>query len=331
MATVSPFKPPRGLANPHLQTIIAGALRPLPPLRHRIERLELEDGDFLDLVWCDANSRPGTPIVILLHGLGGGIESRYARGMMNALRACGWRAVLMLFRGQGSEPNRLPRSYHSGETGDICHVIETLRRREPGTPLAAVGYSLGGNVLVKYLGEQGSATPLCAAAAVSVPFDLAACATAIRTGFSRNYQRKLLKAMSFAVERKFRSLQMPLPQPDLKQLKDFFAFDDAVTAPLHGFRDVHHYYAESSSGQYLHRIRIPTLIIHALDDPFMSPDIVPRPEQLAPSITLEVSDHGGHVGFIGRRESGRPYFWLESRIPEYLRGHFPSSESLSCS
>lgn len=289
-----------------------------------MERLELPDGDFLDLAWSETHCTSDAPLVVLLHGLGGGLNSRYVRGLMKSLNAVGLRAVLMVFRGQGAEPNRLPRSYHSGETGDIRQVIQTLQQREPQTALAAVGYSLGGNVLLKYLGEEGTTTPLQCAAAVSVPFDLAACAAAIRKGFSRTYQRKLLIAMRFAVARKFAQMPAPIALPNLKQLKDFFEFDDAITAPLHGFRDVHHYYAESSSGQYLKQIQIPTLILHARDDPFMTPSVVPKPAQLSAKITLEASDHGGHVGFIGRRDNGRPYFWLESRIPLYLTQHLRS-------
>lgn len=327
MIVTSEFQPPAWLRNAHLQTLAAGMIRPMPRVRLRMERLELPDGDFLDLAWCDHGCESGSPTVVMLHGLGGGLDSKYARALMNAVHAQGYRAVLMVFRGQGHEPNRLARSYHSGETGDLGHVIETLRRREPHTPLAAVGYSLGGNVLLKYLGEHGVATPLVAAAAVSVPFDLALCARAIRRGFSRTYQARLLKAMRFAVQRKSRHIQFPVPLPDLRELRDFFEFDDAVTARVHGFRDVHHYYAEASSGQYLHRIRIPTLIVHAADDPFMYPSVVPKAEQLAASIRFELSAHGGHVGFIARGAGGRPYFWLEKRIPQFLAEYLPAAQS----
>ncbi|MGH8459084.1 MAG: YheT family hydrolase, partial [Nevskiales bacterium] len=187
MIVESEFRPAPWLKNPHLQTIFAASLRPRPRLRLRRERIELPDGDFLDLDWADAGTRPGAPVVILLHGLTGSIQSKYARGLMRRLNALGWRPVLMHFRGASGEPNRLPRGYHSGETTDINFVAQLLQGREPRTSLAVVGFSLGGNVLLKWLGEQGHAAPVATAVAVSVPFDLRLCAAAMRQGFSRVY------------------------------------------------------------------------------------------------------------------------------------------------
>ncbi len=329
MIVESRFPPLPWLKNRHLQTIAAASFRPSPSLRYRVERLELPDGDFVDLAWTDHEREAGTPIVVILHGLTGSIESKYARGLMNAVHALGWRAVMMMFRGQSGELNRLPRGYHSGDTGDFDYLVRELKRREPHTLLAAVGYSLGGNVLLKWLGEQGANASLQTAVAVSVPFDLALCARAIRRGFSRAYQARLLRMMRRAVRVKFRWMTMPIPLPNLRKLNDFTAFDDAITAPLHGFRNVQHYYDECSSKRYLKRIRIPTLIIHAEDDPFMTPAVVPKPNALSNKVTLELSAHGGHVGFIAARPSGRPYFWLEERIPAHLREYLPVADSLS--
>ena len=329
MIVQSQFRPPPWLKNCHLQTIVAASFRPRPALKYRVERLELPDGDFVDLAWTDHGREPGSPIVIILHGLTGSIESKYARAIMNVVHRLGWRAVMMQFRGQSGEPNRLARSYHSGDTGDLDYLARDLKRREPQTPLAAVGYSLGGNVLLKWLGEQGAGAPVETAVAVSVPFDLDLCARSIRKGFSRTYQTRLLRMMRRAVRVKFRWMTAPIPLPNLSKLNDFYAFDNAITAPLHGFRDVHHYYAECSSMKFLKAIRVPTLVIHALDDPFMAPAVVPKPEALSEQVRLELSDHGGHVAFIGARPDGRPYYWLEERIPAHLREHLPVASTVS--
>jgi len=318
MIIESAFQPAPWLKNPHLQTIFAASFRPRPRLQVRRERIELPDGDFLDLDWVDGDTQPGAPIVILLHGLTGSIKSKYARGLMRAFDARGWRAVLMHFRGASGEPNRLPRGYHSGETSDVDYVARLLKQREPQVPLAAVGFSLGGNVLLKWLGEQGAAAPVRTAVAVSVPFDLRLCAQAIRVGFSRVYQNRLLRLMRAAIRQKFSRIEPPFTLPELHRLRDFIEYDDAVTAPLHGFTGVDDYYDHSSSRHYLKNIRIPTLVLHARDDPFMSPDVVPNPDDLSDQVRLELSAHGGHVGFVSANGRGRPYFWLEDRIPTHL-------------
>lgn len=315
MIAESDFRPPAWLRDPHLQTITASQLRPSPPLRVRRERIELPDGDFLDLDWA---GNGGGPVLLVLHGLAGSIRSKYARGLMKRMLETGWRAVLMHFRGASGEPNRLPRSYHSGETGDIDFIVRLLREREPHTPMAVAGYSLGGNVLLKWLGERGGNAPICAAAAVSVPFDLNAATVRMQHGLSRLYQRHLLRGLRAAAR-----LKLPLAAiettADLRRLRTFPAFDDHLTAPLHGFRDADDYYRRASSRPYLPRIRVPTLIVHALDDPFMSAAAVPGPNEVPDPIRLELSRHGGHVAFIAADRGGRPYFWLERRIPSFLR------------
>ncbi len=324
MIVESEFRPAAWLKNPHLQTIFAASLRPRPRLQVRRERIELPDGDFLDLDWVDAGTRPDAPIVILLHGLTGSIQSKYARGLMRRLNAIGWRPVLMHFRGASGEPNRLPRGYHSGETTDIDFVERLLQARQPDTPLAAVGFSLGGNVLLKWLGEQGSAAPVVTAVAVSVPFDLRLCAESIRQGFSRLYQDRLLRGMRAGIHIKFQRIDSPIPLPDLRRLRDFIQYDDAITAPLHGFADVDDYYNRCSSRKFLKDIRVPTLVLHASDDPFMSPQVIPRDDELSDAVTLELSQQGGHVGFVSAGPHGRPVFWLEQRIPAHLQRYLPA-------
>ena len=329
MLTTSTFKPAFWLANAHAQTLFASQARPMPALAARGERLELADGDFLDLSWVEAaESAVDAPVVIVLHGLNGSPESKYARGLLNEVVRHGARGVLLHFRG-AAVPNRLARAYHSGETGDLAYVIARVRERYPRAPLAAVGYSLGGNVLWKYLGEQGAACPLACATAVSVPYDLAACAQAIRRGLSRFYQAHLLAGMRDMVRAKQRAgvYHADIAFPDLDTLTDFYAFDDAVTAPLNGFVDAADYYARASSQAYLSQITTPTLALHAADDPFMTPDVVPAASALSSAIRFELSAHGGHVGFVAGDRLGRPVYWLEQRIPAFLQTHLPGFEA----
>lgn len=318
---IASYRPAWWLPSGHAQTLWAALARRRRPPPHRQEQLELPDGDFVDLCWMPGDSGP---IVIVLHGLEGGIASPYASGILTAIAACGWRAVLMHFRGCSGRQNRHDRSYHSGDTGDVAFLVAELRRRHPGTPLAAVGYSLGGNALLKYLGETGSGSGLAGAAAVSVPYLLADGAGRLDRGFSRLYQWNLLRSLQRKVAAKFRGREravLNLDAGDIRGLDTFWKFDDAVTARLHGFRDVHDYYARSSSRQYLGRIRTPTLLIHALDDPFMTPAVLPSPGELAGMVQLEVHGRGGHVGFVGGNGPWAPRYWLEERIPDFLRTH----------
>ncbi len=313
------FKPAWWCPGPHSQTLWARLARYAPDVALWRERLELPDGDFIDLDWVEGG---GGPIVIVLHGLEGSSDSPYARGILRAVERRGWRGVVMHFRGCSGEPNRLARSYHSGDTGDLAYLVDTLRRREPGTPLATVGVSLGGNVLLKWLGKNGKQVPLRAAVAVSVPFVLGDAAERLQHGFSRVYQWQLLRSLRNNVTEKSRRMKLPLRVQDLNALKSFRDFDEHVTAPLHGFDSADHYYTVSSSRQYLKGIAVPTLVLHARDDPFMSEAAIPRGDELSETVTLELSPRGGHVGFVAGRWPWRPRYWLEERIPEYLEKYF---------
>ena len=311
------FRPAWWLPGPHLQTLWPALVRRPRPVRVTRERFELPDGDFVDL---DRTGGGSGPIVVILHGLQGSGRSSYARGLLGAFRRRGWRGVVMHFRGCSGEPNRLPRTYHSGETADFGHVVRGLRERHPSTPVAAVGFSLGGNVLLKWLAERGGAAEIAAAAAVSVPFRLARAADRLDRGFSRAYRRYFITDLRRAVRKKFRRRPCPIDLAAMRRETSFRGFDDRVTAPLHGFRDAEHYYAAASCRQYLRRVARPTLIVHALDDPFMTPDVVPEPVELAPSIRLELSEAGGHVGFVGGSAPWAARYWLEERIPRFLAG-----------
>jgi predicted alpha/beta-fold hydrolase len=318
MMAASAFRPAWWLPGPHLQTIYPSLLRRRRHPELTRERIDLPDGDFVDLDWTRGGGRA---LVLVLHGLEGSLESHYTGGILTALRAAGYRAVLMYFRGCSGEPNRLPRSYHSGDTADLRHVLARLAARGNREPLAVVGYSLGGNVLLKALGERAGMESVRTAVAVSVPFNLDRAAQRLEQGFSRVYQRYLLNKLRRSYRAKLSVHPMPVPDERLDALDTFRQFDDAVTAPLHGFRGVDDYYARASSRQYLRAIETPTLIVHAVDDPFVPADAIPTENELGPGVTLELSLHGGHVGFVAGALPFRARYWLETRICAHLRDH----------
>ncbi|MBA3660982.1 MAG: hydrolase [Gammaproteobacteria bacterium] len=314
------FKPAWWLPNSHLQTIWPVFCRRIIPLPLKRERLELPDGDFVDLDWL-VNKAPCEKLVIILHGLEGSVDSHYARGMLRSLALRGWHAVFMHFRGCSGEPNRFPKDYHSGHTSDVSYVVDLIKSRYPNAKLGAVGYSLGGNVLLKWLGETKEKSPLQVATAISVPFELHKAAARLQKGFSRFYQWYFIKCLRFRLEEKFKNLAAPLDLSVFNQVKTMAEFDDKVTAPLHGFTGVDDYYNASSSRQFLNHITVPTLIIHAKDDPFMSEDVIPQQDDLPANIFLEITERGGHVGFVGGRYPWRPDYWLESRVPHFLNDY----------
>jgi len=304
------FKPRCCLSNPHIQTLWPSLFRRPPHIAIQRERIEIPDGDFLDLDWGENTQGP---IAIIFHGLEGSSNSSYVRGLMAALNQAGWRTVAMNFRGCSGEPNRLPRAYHSGETGDIGFIINLLQQRHPNTTITAIGFSLGGNALLKYLGETGQDCKLSAAVAVSVPFDLNNAALTLRESGLGIYQNHLLKNLKASVLRKQRLLGSVIDIDAAINAKNFHEFDHLVTAQLHGFAGVDDYYAQSSSNQYIPAIRSQTLILHAQDDPFLNKSAIPELNNIPASVKLTISKHGGHVGFMG--EQG---YWLEQRIPAFL-------------
>ncbi|MCI0734518.1 MAG: hydrolase [Methylococcaceae bacterium] len=311
------------ICNPHLQTIVPAFRRIHAPVRQRAT-VHTPDGDFLDLDWGTGRYKE---IVILLHGLTGSSRSSYILGLQNALMQAGFRTVALNFRGCSGRPNNRANAYHSGETGDLDHVYRCIRASEPDTPIAAVGFSLGGNVLLKWLGEKAEALDLFAAAAVSVPFELHKCADRMDKGFSRLYRNSLLNELNRYMSAKYCHLETIglhdearkiAAMGDLSVLRSFWDYDDRVIAPLYGFRDVHDYYAQCSSRRFLKAIRVPTLVLQSLDDPFLTPDVVPDRGELADPIELEISPRGGHVGFVSGSIPGKPRYWLEHKIPGFL-------------
>jgi len=316
------FKSAWWLPNAHMQTIWpALCRRPVKGLNLQRERIELPDGDFVDLDWTQANETNHAATVLILHGLEGNIESHYAKGMLRAITQQGWRGVFMHFRGCSGEHNRLPRSYHSGDTADVATVINMLHQRDTKIRLAAIGFSLGGNVLLKWLGETGQNNPLTAAAAISVPFELQKTIRRVQQGFSRLYQWHLLKSLRTRLGEKFSVQIAPIDLPPFENLQTIEEFDNQFTAPLHGFANADEYYRESSSRQYLRNITVPTLLINAKDDPFMTEDILPRSEELSEQVQLEVTSAGGHVGFVSGKFPWQPHYWLEERVPDFLHSY----------
>lgn len=318
MITASPFRPAWWLRSRHLQTLwhTLWPVRAATAVVAQEEQLELPDGDVVDLSW--GVERPG-PLVLLLHGLAGSVQSHYAVAMMRTLTEAGYYTLFMHFRGCGETPNRLRRSYHAGDGGDIAFVVKQLNARFPGRALAAVSVSLGANALLKWLGERGDQTPLSAVIAISPPFELAAAARTLERGVSRLYQWFLIARLRHMLRQKAELLaDRQLERLARERYRNFFEFDDRVTAPLHGFRDVDHYYQESSCRGYLRAIQVPTVIIHAGDDPFLAPSAIPSAAELAPAVTLELSRSGGHVGFIAGAWPGIDNGYLEQRVLHHL-------------
>jgi hypothetical protein len=294
-----------------LQTLFPHIFRNRRPPPLRRERIELDDGDFLDMDWSKDRD---SPLVLLLHGLEGSVRSHYVAGLIHALSGCGFQVALLNFRGCSGEPNRLTRSYHSGETGDLDTILKLLANRHPQRPVYVIGISLGGNVLLKWLGENPAQTQVLKAVAISVPFLLNTAALRLQLGFSRFYQAYLLHKLRTSTRNKAKRLTLPINTDSLSGLKTFRQYDDHVTAPLHGFRDVDDYYERCSSRSFIKHIQTPTLILHALDDPFMTPEAVPDTTELGPGVRLEISRRGGHVGFVGGAVPWKPRYWIDKRV-----------------
>ena len=279
------------------------------------QEFTLSDGDFVEVVWNKEKPKDNQPIVVLFHGLAGSVNSPYIVGLMNALHEKGYACVLMHFRGCGKKENLKPRAYHSGDTADAKAWIEHLHKTYPNNPLNAVGFSIGGNMLLKLLGECQEQTPLRSAVSVSAPMRLDICADTIEKGFAKVYQEYLLKPLKKSLLAKYKKFNMQellgIDEQRVKEIKTVREFDECYTAPMHGFTSSEEYYARCSAKQFLKDIRTPTLIIHALDDPFMTPEILPQSDEVSEFVTLDVSPCGGHVGFVGGGLFGVEYWWEE--------------------
>lgn len=310
------FRPFPGLANPHLQTLAARALRSRLEPRQRRMRIETDDGDFLDLdLWPVENPRA---VCLLLHGLEGSARSGYMTATSRALARHGVLGVGLNFRSCGGEPNRTAGSYHSGRTDDIARSLAWIEGRFPGLPQAAVGFSLGGNALLVHLGRTGETAGLACAAAVSVPFDLAACSDALDRGLGRLYARRFLRSLRAKARAKADRF------PDVVPARATVAstmreFDEWLTAPVHGFRGADDYYTRSSSAGYVGDVRVPTLLIQSADDPLVPGPSIPLARIAAnPRLRMVLTERGGHVGFLGRGPRDAPDGWLETRLAGFV-------------
>jgi len=314
-----PFQPAWWCRNAHAQTIWAALLRKAPPLLLVRARWELPDGDFLDVDELAAGE--SAPRLIVLHGLESSSRAPAVVGLVGEARRRGWGGVAVNFRGCSGEPNRLRRSYHGGDTADLAWVVARVQARHPASPLVLAGISLGGNVLLKYLGEQGEALPaqVRAAAAISAPFDLAASVRALDRRFSRVYRRRLVASLKRKTLDKLSRYPDLVEPRALRAVRTLAAFDDLVTAPVHGFPDAAAYWAASSSVSVLARIRRPTLLINAEDDPFLPAESLPRSAVRAnPFLLAAFTAAGGHLGFVSGRWPGSPIAWAEGRAIEFL-------------
>ena len=316
------FRPTWWLTNRHAQTIWRRVAGRTPSLTYRRERLDTPDGDFVDLDWLDRPpASPSAPLLIVLHGLEGSSRAKYVLGLLSAAAARRWRGVAVNFRSCSGELNRLPRFYHSGETQDLEWIVSGLIARSPHRPLALVGFSLGGNVLLKWLGERGEKAPaqLQAAVAVSVPYDLGVAAHQVDRGFGRVYGQVFLRTLKVkALEKAARFPGLVDPQL-VRGLASFAEFDEHVTAPIHGFAGAQDYWTQSSCLPWIEKIRKPTLLISSADDPFLPSRYLPR-ESVARSAWLEAdfTEGGGHVGFVKGPWPWSASYWVDQRVVEYL-------------
>jgi uncharacterized protein len=314
------FQPSWWLPGAHAQTIWPTLLRRVR-LEVRPERLDLPDGDSVRLDWVGTNG----PIVVVLPGLQGDLQSSNVRGLLRACRARGWRGVLLNYRGRG-EVNRFPRSYHCGMTCDLHYLVQVLHRREPGTPIGVIALSVGANICLKWLGEcgqRGEVLPVAAAACASAPFQLGAVARKIEHGLSRLYQWNLLRSLRHDVRQKMKVLDLGvgLTLKELSGLNTFRKFDDRLSAPLSGFNGAEDYYEKTRTDVLLRHITVPTLIVNARNDPLVPVPLIPRGDEVSAKVTIEITDGGGHMGFVSGHWPWSARYWLDTRLPDFLAAY----------
>jgi predicted alpha/beta-fold hydrolase len=309
------YRAPLWLPGGHLQTIYPALAIARPPVAYRRERWDTHDGDFIDVDFVDGE--PGQPMVVLFHGLEGSSDSHYARALMAALAARGWSGAVPHFRGCSGVANRAPRFYHSGDAGEIDWIVRRLRPRASGK-LFAAGVSLGGNALLRWLGEsQHGAEIVDAACAVSAPLDLARGGAALSSGLNMLYTRMFLRSLKPKCLSKLEQFPGLFDRAALLSARDLYAFDNVVTAPLHGYRDTDDYWDRASARHVLDDITVPTLVLNARNDPFLPGEHLP--ERAAPAVTLEYPSDGGHVGFATGPLAGH-IDWLPRRLLHFFDG-----------
>ncbi|MCA9965415.1 MAG: hypothetical protein KC423_14255 [Anaerolineales bacterium] len=326
------FRPARGLVNPHMQTMLANFVRPDAGVTFRRQRVELPDGDFIDLDFADVDGATWAqlgdeaPIVLALHGLEGSAKRPYMVMLYRELAQRGVRAVGMNFRSCSGEMNRTARLYNGGDTTDLAYIFHWLRRQYSDVAWGLAGFSLGANVLLKFLGEKGREVERAAktAVAVSPPFDMVAGARVLDFGSGRPYRAYLMRQLQEKLVQKEIVVADKIDYEAARAARTFHEFDDACTAPLGGFRDAHEYYSYSGSGQFLADIHVPTLLLRALDDPFFANDIPQQTIAQNPYLYPGFVAHGGHVAFV--EGVGQFGFWAERQAARFLAHHLMRDE-----
>lgn len=312
------YVPPWWLPGSHLQTVWSAVLAPRPQPALERTRLTTPDRDFIDLDYGPPPQSAAAPLWVLFHGLEGSSRSHYARAMLAKAAACGWQGLVVNFRGCSGEPNLMPRAYHSGDSDEIDWVLRAIADKHHGRLLFASGVSLGGNALLKWLGERGeSARLVTAAAALCPPQDLEAGAESLARGFNRVYSEYFLRSLRPKTLAKLEHWPGLVDAQRVRRARDFFDFDDAVTAPLHGFASCFDYWRRSSCRQFLGGIQVPTLLINALNDPFVPRHVLARDDQVSRDVVLDYPAEGGHVGFPHHRLPGR-FQWAPGRVAQFF-------------
>ncbi len=314
---LSTYSPPPLLDNGHLQTIYAAVFRKVKGVRYRRERIATPDNDFLDLDWAETGSRK---LAVICHGLEGDSGRPYILGMAKALNGRGWDALAWNYRGCSGETNRRPRFYHSGDTGDLQTVIGHAAGPNRYDEMALVGFSAGGNIVLKFVGERDEVPDLIRkVVAFSVPCDLTSAALWLARPSNRIYLKRFLRMLHDKITDKMRIMPDAVSDNHFAAIKTFKEFDDAYTAPSFGFRCAEDYWEKNSCKPLLRNIRIPSLIVNALDDPFLPSECYPIDEASGNAfVTLEIPEAGGHVGFVSFGDGGE--YWSEKRTVSFLCG-----------
>ena len=310
------YKPPLWHRNGHVQTVLPTLFRKVTGVHYQRERIETPDEDFLDLDWSCSNRKT---LAVISHGLEGDSQRAYVQGLARALNSTGIDCLAWNYRTCGGETNRQLRMYHNGATDDLDLVVRYAIAKGY-TSIILVGFSMGGNLSLLYLGQQsGQVLPqLKGAVTFSVPVDLADSARQLSRWSNRIYMKRFLMMLHQKIKAKMVLFPDQIDDQGYDQIKDFKAFDDRYTAPMHGFKNAEDYWAKCSCGPLLARIRVPSLIVNAADDPFLAPSCYPDPQKFNPHVKVEIPKYGGHVGFMRRRINGE--YWSETRTVAFIQG-----------
>ncbi|MEX3814026.1 hydrolase [Paraburkholderia sp. BR13439] len=317
------YRAPLWLPNRHVQTIVPSLFARRPAVSFRRERWDTPDGDFIDLDWV-AHDTPLTdtaPLFVLFHGLEGSSSSHYAVALMAAAREYGWHGVVPHFRSCSGPLNRLPRFYHLADSNEVDWILRRLRAAHRG-PVVAAGVSLGGNVLLRWLGERqdDAAQVVAAAAAISTPIDVHAGGRALSQGFGLVYTRSFLKTLKHKANQKLAQFPGLFDRDAMLASRTMYEFDNVVTAPLHGFRNTDDYWSTATTRPLLPLIQVPTLVLNARNDPFLPAEALPSRHEVSAAVELYQPEHGGHAGFMTGPFPGR-IDWLSRRVFGYLEQH----------